>query len=167
MPGAAGSRVQFKCHLNPHTSFLKQKQRRNKEKINHQALALHLLQQLNLHFLAEGTIIGPCSENQHGRLWNRLRRCPESDGEKWAVDRWAWGSDRQMSGTQKTKLQSTHTQKKAAPRPEHGTWSQHAAAASQPGLWLSNQGKNVTSAPPSLSTAAVNALVSGPADILS
>lgn len=41
MPGSAGYRVQFKCHLNPHTSFLKQKQVRNKEKINHQTLALH------------------------------------------------------------------------------------------------------------------------------
>lgn len=76
------------------------------------------------------------------QLWNHLRRCPESDGEKWAVDRWAWGSDRQMSRTQKTKLKNRHTQEKKSPRPEHGKLRVgNASAAFQPGLWLSTEGR--------------------------
>lgn len=73
-----------------------------------------------------------------------------------------------MSRTQKTKLKNRHTQEKKSPRPEHGKLRiSHVAAAFQTGLWLSNQGKNVTSGPPSLTAPSVNPLVSGPADILS
>lgn len=31
--------------------------------------------------------MAPVLRTNRARLWNHLRRCPESDGEKWAVDR--------------------------------------------------------------------------------